>query len=515
MPDSSEKKRGTATDAPSPAANLNDREGWTVSLQRWAFMVRQTESRLAAVVRSWLRVVFIVVHEFSHTEIPLRASALTYSVVLSMVPLLALSTALLKGMGGGDQLKTAAYRFIDQLEPEYPAGVTFGQTAESPAENAAPPGDPASGAPPAAEGIAPETGPAPQSLTRHLRNAVDTIFDYVERTNFAAIGAFGIIGLLWAVVLLMSTIEEAMNAIWHSKRGRSMLRKIMDYLALLILLPVSINIAIAGDAILASPDIMARLRIFIPSAWAVTMLLKLLPFLFVILTLMVMYMFFPAERVKTHAAFTGALFGGIFWFVVQKGYILLQVGVSKYNAIYGSFATVPLFLIWVQLGWTFILLGAGLAYAVQNRNVYYLPGSRVSPQRTLQLAFDILNTVYANFSRKTPTTFDDLIRANSGEKPGSIMDIIKELIRGGLLHRTDDGGSAYVPAAPAEIIEARQVVQLILGHEKIPTPGGRFSDRIIDAAESAIPPDDFPFITPVSTPGQKTAPDKENNEKTS
>lgn len=504
MSDLRKKNRAAATDASPQAEKLDDRQGWTGSLQRWAFKAGKTESRPGAMLRSWLRVVFIVAHEFSETGISLRASALTHSIVLSMVPLLALSTALLKGMGGGDQLKTVAYRFIDQLEPQYPAGT-------SPVDPAASPGDTVFGGSPAPG----DPPPVPESLTRHLRNAVDTIFDYVERTNFAAIGAFGIIGLLWAVILLMSTIEDAMNAIWHSRRGRSMFRKIMDYLALLILLPVSINIAIAGDAVLASPEIMARLRIFIPSAWAVTMLLKLLPFLFVILTLMVMYMFFPAERVKTSAAFIGALFGGIFWFVVQKGYILLQVGVSKYNAIYGSFATVPLFLIWVQLGWTFILLGAALAYAVQNRNLYYLPGSRVSPQRTLQLAFDILNTVYANFSRKTPTTFDDLIRANPGEQPGSIMDIIKDLIRGGLLHRTDDDGSAYVPAAPAEIIEARQVVQLILGHEKIPTTGGRFSDRILDAAESAIPPDDFPLITPASPSGQETAPDKENNEKTS
>ncbi|MDY0350245.1 MAG: YihY/virulence factor BrkB family protein [Desulfobulbaceae bacterium] len=502
MSDLREKNRAAATGSPA-AEDLDTRQGWTGSLQRWSFKTREAERGLAAMVRSLLRVAFIVTHEFSETGISLRASALTYSIVLSMVPLLALSTALLKGMGGGDQLKTAAYRFIDQLEPQYPGGAP-------PVDPAASPGDTLPGGPPAAGDIPPE----PESLTRHLRNAVDTIFDYVERTNFAAIGAFGIIGLLWAVILLMSTIEAAMNAIWHSRRGRPMFRKIMDYLALLILLPVSINIAIAGDAVLASPEIMARLRIFIPSAWAVTMLLKLLPFLFVILTLMVMYMFFPAERVKTSAAFIGALFGGICWFVVQKGYILLQIGVSKYNAIYGSFASLPLFLIWVHLGWIFILLGAVLAYAIQNRNLYYLPGSRVSPQRTLQLALDILNTVYVNFSRKTPTTFDDLLRANPGEQPGGIMDIINDLIRGGLLHRTDDGGSAYVPAAPAETIEARQVVQLVLGHEKIPTTGGRFADRILAAAESAIPPADFPLITPASAAGQETAPDKENNEKT-
>ena len=520
MSDSNEKNHGARSDAAPPVIDRAEGNGRTGSLQRWAFRVRHRESRPVAMVRSWLRIIFIMIHEFSETEIPLRASALTYSIVLSMVPLLALSTALLKGMGGGDQLKIAAYMFIDQLEPQYAPGGPFGQTGKAPADPAGAAAGRQQSMQTPADRYTPEGGPpdqsgqVPQSMTRHLRNAVDTIFDYVERTNFAAIGAFGIIGLLLAVILLMSTIEEAMNSIWHSKRGRSMFRKIMDYLALLILLPVSINIAIAGEAVLASPDIMARLQTIIPSAWVVTMLLKLLPFLFVILTLMIMYMFFPAVRVKTHAAFSGALFAGIFWFLIQKGYILLQIGVSKYNAIYGSFATVPLFLIWAQLGWTFILLGAGLAYAVQNRDQYYLPGSLVSPQRTLQLAFDILNTAYANFSRKIPTTIDDLVRANPGAQPGNILEITENLVRGGLLYRTADHGTSYVPGAPAEIVEARQVVQLIFGHEEISTIGGRFADKVIDAAESAIPPDAFPVLPQSFTPDQEQSAVEEHNEKT-
>lgn len=83
---------------------------------------------------------------------------------------------------------------------------------------------------------------------------------------------------------------------------------------------------------------------------------------------MLVYLFFSRARVTTSAAFTGALFATIFWFLTQKVYIILQVGVAKYNAIYGSFATVPLFLIWVYLGWNFVLSGAALAYGVQHRN---------------------------------------------------------------------------------------------------------------------------------------------------
>ena len=502
------------------------------AIKLWAFAIRSDQSTFLSFIKSWFRILFIMIHEFSETAISLRASALTYTIVLSMVPMLAMSTALLKGMGSDNQLRIAAYKFIDQLEPEKQQKKSTAQNQTQEFETTAP-------AQPAVQDSVPavpagndiDTGEAVtnESLTAHLRNAVDTIFDYVDKTNFAAIGAFGIVGLLVTVILVLSTVEAAMNAIWHSKQGRSIFRKIMDYMALLILLPISINVALAGDAILESPTIMAYLNTIIPSAWAVRMLLKLLPFLFVILSLMIMYLFFPTVKVKTYAALSGAIFAAFFWFLVQKAYIIMQIGVAKYNAIYGSFATVPLFLIWVQLGWTFILLGASLAYAMQNRNQYYLPGAGGSPQRNLQVAFDIINTVYANFEIKKQTLFDDIVKANTGEQPGNILEIINKLIAGGLLHQVEDGNKSYVPAAPSEIIEAREVTRLILGHENIPTVGGEFSHTVIKAAEQAIPPEAFPALehTPpdhitfehtateqAETGDTDTSPSEMNNEKT-
>jgi membrane protein len=265
----------------------------------------------------------------------------------------------------------------------------------------------------------------------------------------------------------------------------------MDYLALLILLPVSVNVALAGDAILQSPNMMNHINSLIPAEWAVRMLLNLLPFLVVILSLTAMYLFIPHTKVKTYAAFTGALFAGFFWSLIQKFYIILQIGVAKYNAIYGSFATVPLFLIWLHIGWTFVLLGGSLAYAVQNRNLYHLPGAGISPQRNLQLAFDILDIVYHHFSEKKETSFDDLVRENQGELPGEIQIITEKLLKGGLIHQVNDN-LTFLPASPAENIEAREVVRLILGYEQIPTPGGEFSQQVLQAAEQAIPAEAFP-----------------------
>jgi membrane protein len=427
-----------------------------------------------------------MVQEFFDTHITLRASALTFTIILSLVPLLAMSTAILKGLGSGDQLQIVAYRLINQLDPQHPVPIPSDKTrTTSPVSNES-------------SNQTDETNPTSEvrnpSLNSHLHNTVDTIFNYVDKTNFAALGAFGIAGLLIVVIMVFSSMEDAMNSIWHTSRGRSLFRKIMDYLALLVLLPVSINIAIAGDAVLESPRIMGYISTVIPSAWAVQMLFTLLPFAFITVSLMMMYLFFPHVRVKTLPAFCGAVFASIFWFIVQRGYIVLQIGVAKYNAIYGSFATVPLLLIWIQLGWTFILLGAVLAYAIQNHGYYRLPGMNSKPQQALQRAFDVLLVVYSNFTLAQSTSMDQLPESLPGEKEADLDRTVKLLVQGGLLHKNNENGSdKLTPSRPAEILTAKEVVHLVLGSDKVTdTVGGTLADQIIQAAEKAATVQDFP-----------------------
>ncbi|CAK8725436.1 Membrane protein [Candidatus Electrothrix aarhusensis] len=480
-------------------------------LSRWSFSYCPEEKRIMSLFRSLLRILLIMVHEFNHTNIALRASALTFSIILSMVPLLAMSTAILKGLGNGNQMRIAAYHFIDQLDPEAEQAlpslhpelpppvdsvdseivVSEDQPAESvkSAEQEEPIGS-IEVIEEAIEAIA--EGPPP-SLNRHLHQAIDTIFDYVDNTNFAALGAFGIAGLLIVVVMVLSSVEDAMNAIWHTRRGRSLFRKIMDYLALLVLLPISVNIALAGDAILQSPKIMEYITTFIPSAWVVQMLLKLLPFIFITLSLMMMYLFFPNVKVKTSAAFCGALFGAVFWFIVQRAYVVLQIGVANYNAIYGSFATVPLFLVWIQLGWMFVLLGAVLAYAIQHRNSYQLSGTESSARQDLQRTFDILITVYNNFALGRSTVLDQLVEQCQVVNEAELARPLDVLILGDLLHEIDQGGTvAFIPCRPLEQVDAARIIRLILGKEgETNSVGGHLADQIVRAAEEVFPAEEF------------------------
>jgi membrane protein len=238
---------------------------------------------------------------------------------------------------------------------------------------------------------------------------------------------------------------------------------------------------------------MGYITTIIPYAWTVQMLLKLLPFLFITLSLMMMYLFFPNVKVKTSAAFCGALFGAVFWFIVQRAYVVLQIGVARYNAIYGSFATVPLFLVWIQLGWIFILLGAALAYAVQNRNHYQLPGTDSTARQDLQRAFDILITVYNNFALAKATLLEQLVESCCVVNETDLSRTLNLLIQGDLLHEIDKNSSAaFIPSRPAEQVTAAQVTRLILGHdEATDSAGGQLADRIVQAAEQVITPTDF------------------------
>ncbi len=462
--------------------------------QNWAFAEHSSEPKSMRILRTANRILLIVGHVFFKTDIPLRASALTYSIILSLVPMLAMSTAILKGLGNENELKIAAYRLIDQLDP------SGGQPVKEAGTDI----------PPAEQKIqtpieTPKEGTV-VSMTDHLRNGVEMIFDYVDRTNFTALGAFGIVGLLFVVLLMLNNIEITMNAIWHSRKNRPLGRKIMDYLALLILLPISLNVAFAGDAILQSEKMMGYITTVIPSAWLVKMLFKGLPFLFIVGSLTFMYQFFPYAKVKTYAAFTGALFSALCWFIVQQFYITLQIGVSKYNAIYGSFATIPLFLVWLHLGWMFLLLGAALAYAVQNRNSYHpLTDNALTPQRRLQLTFDILQTVYDDFNRQQPTSMERLSRALPAESMSDLNALCESLIAGGLLRRVE-GNSELVmtPALPMDQLETKTILEQVLGKDILHSKGGLFADTVISAAASGVPRPTFS----IHSQGDTHAPDQ-------
>ena len=459
-----------ASSPPPPAPTAHNSAG---RLHHWAFSLRPANNKVMEVFRIIVRILLIMGHEFKQTHLAIRAASLTYAILLSLVPILALSTSILKGLGNDEHLKQAAIRFVDQLENPPWQQVQVPATTSSSTDAAAQP-DP----------IVQDTVAAPP----YLHKAINIVFQYVERTNFAALGAFGVLGLIIVFLFVLASIEEAMNIIWHTKEGRPVARKIMDYLALLILLPLSLNVALAAEAILANQSIMSKLNALLPFPWILTIGIKVAPFVCIILTLMTMYLFFPHTKVKTSAALAGGLFASFFWFAFQKLYIALQVGVANYNAIYGSFASIPLFLVWLQIGWTFILLGASLAYALQHHNSYHFSGALLSPQRQLQLAIDILRITHDRFAQRASATLSLLSSHLPHIRRSDIQQTVSRLLHGGLLISTSNKDEeAYMPATTSDAVTLSEVIMLIFGNEPpYPSIGGIIAKQVVDAAAQTV-----------------------------
>jgi membrane protein len=434
------------------------------------------------ILRALCRIFFIVTREAKEDKITLRASALTFTVVLSLVPMLALGTAVLKGLGAGDQMRIAAYKFIDQFESAAET-LNFNQGEEQPATADKPAQAPVKDA----ESKEPAAEQQSQSgnLTGHLHSAVDKIFAYVDRTNFATLGTFGIVGMVLAALGVLGSIEQSMNAIWQTRRGRGLGRKIIDYMALMILLPISVNLALAASTTVQSSALYARFQDVLP-IFMYGFFLKLLPLLILVLTFTLLYRFIPNTKVELFPALGGGLFGGFSWYAVQIIYIKLQIGVAKYNAIYGSFATLPLFFLWIYVAWVVFLIGAEVAFAVQVWKHYQWEKVKLSPVVKLAMAFDIMEAALNDFTARRVTDKSTLaLHLNRADN--SISVIVNDLVEGGMLRQVSGKLEGYVPAAPSAQLKPVEIMDIIFGKD-IPEvlKGCGLANKALKAARQSL-----------------------------
>jgi membrane protein len=447
---------------------------------------RKDEIFLIKILRWALRIIFIVVRESQNDRVTLRASALTFTVVLSLVPMLALGTAVLKGLGAGDQMRQAAYSLIEQFDAE---------ATEADSQAATPPDQIGSGIPENDEALLKPDDPSsvetvtgdsnPEGLTSHLKRAIDQIFDYVDRTDFTTLGTFGILGMVFAALGVLGSIERSMNAIWQTNTGRAFGRKVIDYMALMILLPISVNIAIGATTALQSSAIYSQIQNILPVLWMQKILLKALPIGVLVITFSLLYQFLPNTRVGYIPALGGGIFGGITWFWVQVLYVKMQIGVAKYNAIYGSFATLPLFFLWIYIAWVIFLLGAEFSFAFQTWRQYQWRKILITPSARLAMAFDIMDAAVADYGKRKITDRKSLAEIlNQTEK--TIGVIVNELVEGGLLRRVDGKLEGYVPAAPTNDFKPSEIMDIIIGRDLPDVKGCDLAGQALQAARDSL-----------------------------
>lgn len=220
-----------------------------------------------------------------------------------------------------------------------------------------------------------------QTLERQLlarvegqQQAVQWIIEFahslLQETRGGLIAGVGVVVLFGTMIQVLSNVEWAFNEIWGVEQGRTWERKITDYLALVLLCPFLVAASSAATVLITTQVtlVVEQLDLLKVVSPAISFALKLLPYGFIWILLTGLYLFMPNTRVRFGSALVAGLVAGTGYQLVQKIHIYFQLGVAKYNAIYGSFAALPLFLIWLQLSWLIVLIGAAIAHAHQYRD---------------------------------------------------------------------------------------------------------------------------------------------------
>ena len=207
-------------------------------------------------------------------------------------------------------------------------------------------------------------------MTTGRVEVADKIIEYIDRTNVQALGWVGVATLLFTVFSLVGTTEKAFNTIWQVKKGRSAWRKVADFFPVILICPMVLIIASSFNVSLQQQEIVSGLLSVEAIGFLESAFLKIIPYVLISLAFMFMYAFIPYTKVGLSGALIGGVVGGVLWQMAQWLYINWQIGAAKYNAIYGSFAQLPLLLIWIYISWVIVLLGSQVSYAWQNLNSF-------------------------------------------------------------------------------------------------------------------------------------------------
>lgn len=303
----------------------------------------------------------LAVRNFLNENLQSRASALTYSTLLAIVPLLAILLAIAKGFGFQDLVRQTLTDYFPGHEIQF-----------------------------------------------------DKAFEFVESYLVQAQGGvflgIGVILLLYTVVNLISNIENTFNDIWQIKNSRSIARKITDYLALLLILPI-LMMASSGISIFMSTFQNSILSEFVFLTPVVDLLLKTVPFIIAALVFTAIYIFLPNTKVKFVPGLIAGTVAGFAFQFFQLFYISGQIWVGKYNAIYGTFAAIPLFLLFVQLSWVICLFGGALAYGIQNAGKFNFESDSKTISRRYKdfVTVTITSLIVKRFAKgEKPYTADEL-----------------------------------------------------------------------------------------------------------
>jgi membrane protein len=346
-----------------------------------------------------------------------RAAALTYYTVLSLVPLLAFAFALVKGFGAYDLLveqtiRPSVLKLLAGNEP--------------------------------------------------LRRAFEQILGFVSQTGVTSLGLVGLLALLYAATRLLRNIEGALNDIWGACTARDVLEQMRDYVAIIVITPLCLLGAAALTTVGEALDMLRKAgeRMGLRSILD-PMIGVLGPLLVLFIGLLVLYIVMPNTVVRVRSALVGAVIGGVAWYAVLLAHVRFQVGVARFNALYSSFGAIPIFLAWLQLSWLVVLVGAQIAathqYSRGLAQTKRLAGADQAVREAVCLSA-LLRIARAFMAGSPRPTLLQLSTAL--DVPEALLsELLDRLIAAGLVAKTDLGNDpGYVLAVAPETFRVKDVL---------------------------------------------------------
>jgi membrane protein len=352
---------------------------------------------------------------YHEDELSLRATSLTYSTLLSLVPFLAVMFSVLKSFG--------VQNFIEPL---------------------------------LAQALEP-LGPNASELTKR-------IIGFVAHVQVGVLGAAGLAMLFYTVVSLVSNIEDSLNQIWRLPRSRTWGERFTAYLSIVLVGPVLVFTALALTASAQSYWLVARLAEVHVIDQLFTLLTKIVPFILLCATFTFIYKLLPYTRVRFLSALVGGISAGILWQLVGTGFAAFVANSARYTAIYSGFAVLIVFLIWLYVGWLIFLIGAEIAYFHQHPYAFAREsrnGGRGHLFRQWLALSALVEVTRRHLSGSPPCQPNEIAAALGVSGLGNMVD---EFVQNGILLRSAEPPGIAL-ARPPEDISVQEVLKIVNGGE--------------------------------------------------
>jgi len=399
------------------------------NLERWLFEPPESiYGRPLWKLTRILRYPYALLRDIMRGELTLRAMSLVYTTLLSIVPLIALSFSVLKGLGFHRDLEPVLYTFLEPL------------------------------------------GERGFDLTNQIMTFVDNV-------RGDLLGSFGLIFLLYTTVSMIQKVEESFNFVWRVAQPRSLMRRVSEYLSVMVIGPAVIIAAFGLIATFAHTSAVQTLSHYEPFGTGLVWLGRLTPYVLVTAVFAFVYAFMPNTRVQLRAALLGGLFGGVVWAATGMIFTTFVVESARTIIIYAGFAIVIVALFWLHVSWLILLLGAQLSFYLQNPQ-YLRPGrGEINLNASLRerVALSIMYLIVSDY-RSADHRWNTNKLADHLDLPGAALNpIVDALERAKLLLLAED--ETWVPARDPQTIELIEVIEAV----RTDTAGPRLG-RIRDIA---------------------------------